>query len=381
LITLQAVAINQVFQSILIDQAGGNVFIAVTGFLGGTLENVEERLDTVEGIASYTAVKQYGVRLVEVQDGTTGTVETREQLDEKLPANFNRGGFAFLDAALGAIDARDVSSNLPNMVFMDGRQLTAEDAGQNVMVIANSPFLRDLGIEVGDTLTFELTNSGSLFDPTPQRIALLVVGAVDPNQSFSLANSTTYAPQTVFPENVAPSVTNIIMDIADENIPQLRRALSDLPTVFVLEVRLLNDILNRLLSQFTTFPIVVALLGLLVGGVVIANSVALTTMERRKEIAVMKAVGLQRNRVLGMLLLENALMGFIGGLIGVGLGLVMLALLFGTLAALGGGSAVTPPIGPAILLMLLCMVIGIIAAISAAWNASGEKPLNVLRYE
>jgi len=31
----------------------------------------------------------------------------------------------------------------------------------------------------------------------------------------------------------------------------------------------------------------------------------------------MKAVGLQRERVLGMLLLENALMGLIGGLIGV----------------------------------------------------------------
>lgn len=381
LITLQAVAINQVFESVLINQAGGNVYIAVTGLLGGTLENVEARFENVDGINSYTAVKQYGVRLVEVQDGATGVIETREQLNDKLPDSFNRGGFEFLDALFGTIDARDPTSNLPNMVFVDGRQLTPEDVGQNVIVVAYTPFMGELGIGVGDTLTFELTGSTSLFNRTPARLSLQIVGMVDPNQNFSIANSTIYAPLTVFPENVPPTVTNIIMDIDEENIPQLRRELSSLPTVFVLEVKLLNDILNRLLSQFTTFPIVVALLGLVVGGVVIANSVALTTMERRKDIAVMKAVGLQRSRVLGMLLLENALMGFIGGLIGVGLGLVMLGLLFGSLAALGGGGGIVLPVGHALLLMLLCLVIGVLAAISAAWNASGEKPLNVLRYE
>jgi putative ABC transport system permease protein len=119
----------------------------------------------------------------------------------------------------------------------------------------------------------------------------------------------------------------------------------------------------------------VALLGLVVGGVVIANSVALTTMERRREIAVMKSVGLQRERVLGMLLLENGILGFIGGLLGVGISLLALIILL----AVGGGLVI--PYGTALLLMLLCVLVALIAAGTTAWGASGEKPLNVLRYE
>ena len=72
---------------------------------------------------------------------------------------------------------------------------------------------------------------------------------------------------------------------------------------------MLNDLINRVIDQFTSFPILVAALALVVGGIVIANSVALSTLERRREIGIMKAVGLQRERVLGMLLLENGLMG------------------------------------------------------------------------
>jgi len=118
-------------------------------------------------------------------------------------------------------------------------------------------------------------------------------------------------------------------------------------------------------------------LGLVVGGVVIANSVALTTMERRKEIAVMKSVGLQRERVLFMILLENGILGLIGGLIGVGIGLV--GLVFAVSTFQGPSQAI--PFGTAFVLMLLCIGVALLAAVTTAWGASGEKPLNVLRYE
>ncbi|MCZ7544294.1 MAG: ABC transporter permease [Anaerolineae bacterium] len=111
-------------------------------------------------------------------------------------------------------------------------------------------------------------------------------------------------------------------------------------------------------------------------GVVIANSVALSTMERRREIAIMKSVGLQRERVLAMLLLENGVLGLIGGLIGVGIGLVALVMLT---AAVGLAGVV--PYGSALLLMGLCILVALVAATTTAWGASGEKPLNVLRYE
>jgi putative ABC transport system permease protein len=147
----------------------------------------------------------------------------------------------------------------------------------------------------------------------------------------------------------------------------------------VLETKVLNDLIQQIIKQFTSFPILVAGLSLVVGGIVIANSVALSTLERRREIAIMKAVGLQRERVLGMLLLEYGLMGLIGGLIGVGLGGGILLLML--VQAFGGELGRSIPYLTALQLMGLCVLIALVAAIITAWHASGEKPLNVLRYE
>jgi ABC-type antimicrobial peptide transport system permease subunit len=75
----------------------------------------------------------------------------------------------------------------------------------------------------------------------------------------------------------------------------------------------------------------------------------------------MKAVGIQREHILGMLLLENGIQGVIGGAIGVGLGLLLLFVLAGALQQ--------------------DTAISLAAALLTARGASGEKPLNVLRYE
>jgi putative ABC transport system permease protein len=114
---------------------------------------------------------------------------------------------------------------------------------------------------------------------------------------------------------------------------------------------------------------------------VIANSVALSTMERRREIAVMKAVGVQRTRVLGMLLTENGILGAIGGVVGVGLALLGLLVIISQPGFASSQSAVSIPYGTALGLLALCLMLSLIATLFTAWGTSGEKPLNVLRYE
>ena len=174
-------------------------------------------------------------------------------------------------------------------------------------------------------------------------------------------------------------MVSAVVDIDENQVRTLRRSMNEITGVFVLETKVLNDLISRMIEQFTSFPILVAGLSLVVGGIVIANSVALATLERRREIAVMKAVGLQRERVLGMLLLEYGLMGLIGGLIGVGLGgLILLTML---IQMFGGELGRSIPYFTALQLMALCVLIALFAAILTAWRASGEKPLNVLRYE
>jgi ABC-type antimicrobial peptide transport system permease subunit len=229
---------------------------------------------------------------------------------------------------------------------------------------------------VGDKLTFRLNRDGD-----PVEMTFEIVGMVDRtgDQMPAMITAPNYAPIDAFPTGLAPDTVNAVIDVDEDQVATLKRAMKDVPGAFVMETRLMNDLLNRFIQQFTSFPILVASLALIVGGIVIANSVALSTLERRREIGIMKAVGLQRERVLGMLLLENGVMGLIGGLIGVGIGsLILVGLLTGMF---GGALQDAIPYLTALQLMGLCVVIALLAAILTAWGASGEKPLNVLRYE
>ena len=235
--------------------------------------------------------------------------------------------------------------------------------------------VHDLGLTAGDIVTYNIVSQG-LFGSSSEEVTFEVVGVAAADLSFSLGSGT-YAPTSFFPENIDPTSVSVFADIVDEQVPALRRELADVNGVFAIETAIFTRLITSLVGTFTAFPSLVAALGLIVGGVVIANSVALATMERRSEIAVMKAVGLQRERVLGMLLLENGILGFIGGLIGVGIGLVALV----GLATASGVPLDAIPWNSAFLLMMLCVGVAVFAAMTSAWAASGEKPLTVLRYE
>ncbi len=388
LITMLTKAITNRFAQVLENEVGGNVIIFAAGTTD-TLRLVEERLEAVEGVRSYSAVATYDVTLVSATDVSENRVLTADQ----LVALARQEGEEEADALrwlFSGIDARGVDSNLPEVTFYKGRQLRPSDTGPwdrdagqyPPIVISATPGVVATGLDVGDQLLFEFTTAGqNMAAGERQLVRFEIVGMIDRRTPGVQVNfgSPNYAPINAFPPAVRPSTVSAIVDVEESQIRTLRRAMNEVPLTFVMETKLLNDLLNRIIDQFTSFPILVAALALVVGGIVIANSVALATLERRREIAIMKAVGLQRERVLGMLLLEYGLLGLIGGLIGVGLGGIGLLLLL--IQAFGGELGRSIPYVTALELMGLCVLIALGAAILTAWRASGEKPLNVLRYE
>jgi putative ABC transport system permease protein len=241
-----------------------------------------------------------------------------------------------------------------------------------VIVIPDNDVVRYARLNVGDKLVYRFGEGADA-----QTITFEIVGITQQSLVSGLGSSGIYAPRDAFPETVPANAVSVLVDVDEAQVNALRREMSSIPGAFMLETAAITRLLEGLLATFIAFPTMVALLGIVVGGVVIANSVALSTMERRREIAVMKAVGLQRERVMGMILLENAIMGLIGGLIGVGIGLLALVLMLSV--SQGPGNII--PIGTALLLMGMCIAVALIAAATTAWGASGEKPLNVLRYE
>jgi len=365
-ITMLVASITTAFENLLEDVTGGNIMIMSTGGREA-LEDIREQLQTEDaGVKSFAMIGSYSTRLVDYWDASAGS---------SLPAGERRS----MGQWFTTIDGRELTSNLPGINFSAGRNLDPaldsqpDEDGHWPVVITSGSHLFEYDIGVGDILTFAM-NGGS--DDT---LTFKVVGvAEEAGVTVQMSDASLYAPLDAFDAYDAESVF-AVADVEENRIRELRRSLSKIPGAFVLETRFLNDLINRVIRQFTSFPILVAGLALLTGGVVIANAVALSTLERRREIGVMKAIGLQRERVLGMLLLENGLMGLVGGLIGVGISFIALVLMLAQMFAGELGDAI--PYSTAFTLMGLCIGIALVAALLSVWGASGEKPLNILRYE
>lgn len=382
-ITMMVDSILNIFDELLVDQIGGNVLIFPAGG-EDTLAQVENVLENHQGVKSYSVIRNYEATFVSLVDVSANETLKWNDLEERILSKERVGDMGEdlvdqLDFSFSSVDARRLDANLPDVKLYKGRQLdpqtdTGPDADGNwPIVISATQATIDAGIDVGDLITF------SIGDRRTDRITFHIVGMLDKRGgSVSGIGSDNYTLIDSF-GSLEPTEVFGVADIEESQIRSVRRELAEIPGVFVLETRLLNELITSVIDQFTSFPILVAALALFTGGIVIANAVALSTMERRREIGIMKAIGLQRERVLGMLLLENSLMGLIGGLIGVGIGVLLLAgaLVFVFEGELGN----TIPYGTAFMLMGLCILIALGAAIVSVWGASGEKPLNVLRYE
>lgn len=66
-----------------------------------------------------------------------------------------------------------------------------------------------------------------------------------------------------------------------------------------------------------------SLIALLVGGFLIYNTLSITVIRRKGQLATLRALGMKRRQVIGLFLLEALALGGIGSLLGVGLGLVL----------------------------------------------------------
>jgi len=132
-------------------------------------------------------------------------------------------------------------------------------------------------------------------------------------------------------------------------------------------------------SALNLFLLGLASISLTVAGVSILNVMLMSTVERREEIGVLRAVGFQRGHVLRMILAEAAVLGVIGGLVGVGAsGLVGLAvfefMLDDPTALFRGRVYFYAGLGFA-----FGVLTGVVSGAYPAWSAANERPVDALR--
>lgn len=131
-----------------------------------------------------------------------------------------------------------------------------------------------------------------------------------------------------------------------------------------------------------TFLLAFALVALLVGSFVIANTFAITVAQRTRERALLRALGASRRQVTRATLIEAVVAGVVASALGVLFGIGASFGLRAVLVAFGldlpaGGLVVTPAI------VLGCITLGALVTVAAAWiparRAGRVPPLAALR--
>jgi putative ABC transport system permease protein len=137
------------------------------------------------------------------------------------------------------------------------------------------------------------------------------------------------------------------------------------------------------LTSLSNFLIAIAAVSLLVGAVGIANTMFTSVLERTKEIGIMKAIGARNKDILFIFLFNAAFIGLVGGIIGTILGTMLSGILPSLVSGLPLGRGGVPVVSLNSIFMALSVstIVGVVAGIIPAYQASKLKPVDALRFE
>jgi putative ABC transport system permease protein len=279
--------------------------------------------------------------------------------------------FGAPDLVIG-LDLDQSQDILKNLAIGSGRPLQPGDKGKTAI---GSVLAEKLGAEVGGTVKlkgrdFEVVG---IYRPTLSATdTFAFVSYDDALQLFFIANP--------FIQQQTPiaSVIYVTWDQGTDPEALSNNIENQVQGVRVISPKEAEQQISQFALIFNAILLGIAFIALLVGGLSIINTMVMSVSERTREIGLKRAIGAETGTILGEYLLESAMIGLIGGLIGMGLGL---------LAIVGLNSAtesnnvtvfaitLTVVIGP----VIFATVLGTLAGIFPALRASRLKPVESLR--
>ncbi|NWG15826.1 MAG: ABC transporter permease [Chloroflexi bacterium] len=377
---------REILQFTLSGAMGGNV--AILPILPAAIANplIDSKLDSIEGVEYRTRFMNYNARIKQINGQDIEALTSTSQGEINAAMAEARRNQDFMQMRELAHMMRDYSYTLvaresdnPNLTSGDlvaGRDLTPEDVRERVAVVQLNPLLQQLNVQVGTVLTFEINNRSYDFE---------VVGLLPYTspEEMTMQQGMTMGDVIIPPralDRITPSFQLNVAQIAPEHLNKALVELSALPLIYSLDISFFDSLLTRLINQFSSIPILVGLLSLMAAGVIMANTVALSMLERRRQIGILKAVGLRGKRVLSVVLLENTLVSLLGGLLGIGLsslGVVIMSHYGLDITLL----IPTDALPVAVALVLAALFIAWASTFLSAQTVLGERVTNVLRYE
>jgi putative ABC transport system permease protein len=247
--------------------------------------------------------------------------------------------------------------------IVEGRTLQSGDTGK---VIIGRVMATQEGLKIGDTLnikdkSFEVVGIYETGVTTEDGGVVVPLG--EAQSLFDLGDQVSMLQVKV--ENI--DRVDAIRTQIENRYPQLLALKGSEVANQQADLQLINSISS-----------LIALIAILVGSIVVMNTMIMSVMERTREIGVLRAIGWKRRKILSLILKESFTISIIGGVIGIVLGIVMVNLLT-NLAKISLNLPVTLDLVVGV--FLITIILGILGGFYPAWRASKMSPMEALSRE
>ncbi|MFE0652924.1 ABC transporter permease [Streptomyces sp. NPDC059534] len=321
-----------------------------------------------------------------VQSGTGQPIVPQAQAAlEKIPGLDHVTEYHWVDAKVtdprGKVTTASLAATDPTYVKDLRRETTAgtlTDAYGKGAMSVGSDYATEHGVKVGDVLTVAFTGG----ETTKLRIAAITLDKGNIDNGVMYTDVTTLTRHV--PADKVPSSLLILASAKDGQEAQAYEAVKDALAPYPQYKASnqadykeeLKDQVGQLLNivyGLLALAIVVAVLG-------VVNTLALSVVERTREIGLMRAIGLSRRQLRRMIRLESVVIALFGALLGLGLGMG-----WGTAAqkllALEGMGVLEIPWPTILTVFVGSAFVGLFAALVPAFRAGRMNVLNAIASE
>jgi ABC-type lipoprotein release transport system permease subunit len=271
----------------------------------------------------------------------------------------------------------------------EGRYLLDEDSDA---VLIGRGLADKLGVTVGDRVTV----IGRAKQETMRQRPMTVVGIYDLGMAEAeqgMAFITLPEAQALY--NLRGEMTEVAISLAQVGqeatvMPALAAAL---PGFEVDSWTTLHPEIEEAVATKGVYTTVIGFVVLLIASISILNLMLMAVFERTREMGVLAALGMKGRQVMALFLLEGALIGLVGALIGCTIGYAIILAFgqvgidFGFASGLGEytalmGTRIYPSLHPLGVLLdgLAVVIIAALASLYPAWQASRKEPAAALHH-
>ncbi len=281
--------------------------------------------------------------------------------------------------APGAVDDRDdfLAATDPDafgdMVTLDVTAGALDDFAAGTVLVEDQR-AEDEGIAVGDTLTLTLPGGeqrvtvAAVYEQSPS-IGVPYLFTLDAFESGGLRPQDNYV-YVALADGASPATVEADIDKAVADIPLV--SVKD-QAAFAEEQRAPIDQLLYIIYALLALAIVIAVLG-------IVNTLALSVIERTREVGLLRAIGMQRRQLRRMVRLESVAIAVLGAVLGVVMGVVFGVVLQRAIADQGIEVLRIPWLQLA-MFVVVAAIVGVLAAVLPARRASRLDVLTAIGTE